>query len=187
MKIFQKFFNQDLLEEVEQYVTENRSLPSWYTNTSWSEGLMNYSGQVAILPLEKFSAAFKEIFVNYDNKFKDYEFYPQYCEWHRGSYISWHNDSEYKIGSTLYLNKTWHPEQGGIFLYAYDNNYEDIRCVVPKYNTFVINDENEWHHVTVLNYHSPEIRKTIQIWGNNTPEWIEQMRVNKEYQKVQIR
>ena len=106
MKIFQKFFNQNLLEKVEQYVIENRSLPSWYTNTSWSEGLMNYSGQVAILPLEKFSDEFKEVFVNYDNKFEDYEFYPQYCEWHRGSYISWHNDSEYKIGSTLYLNKT---------------------------------------------------------------------------------
>lgn len=90
----------------------------------------------------------------------------QYYEWHRGSYIPWHHDYNYDFGATIYLNKEWDVEDGGIFFYTKTGDVSDLKCIYPKYNTLVLNDSKEQHHVSLVNYHSKTERKTIQIWIN---------------------
>jgi hypothetical protein len=122
------------------------------------------SGLVSILPLKLFSDRIKNQFVEYDEKFINFSFTVQYCKWHRGSYIPWHNDSDHSIGATIYLNKDWDVEDGGLFVYSETGNVDNLKCIYPCYNTLVINESNEWHHVSLVNYHANTERTTIQIW-----------------------
>jgi len=89
----------------------------------------------------------------------------QHYLWMRNGGIAWHEDSHAKFGATIYLNKEWHVNGGGIFLYspAGKSPNDEIKAVFPTYNTMVINDHQEWHAVTPVNVKA--VRTTLQIWG----------------------
>ncbi len=88
----------------------------------------------------------------------------QYFVWTPNSGISTHTDNRYTFGATLYLNQTWDPNDGGIFMYEYDK--DDWRAHVPSYNTMVINDTKAWHLVTPVSPFAKHNRYTIQIFGD---------------------
>lgn len=167
MKVIKDFFPQNTIDKIQTFVEENRHLPIWHTNSAWISRIKKHSSQVSCLDItEKFSEDIKKIFVEYNNKFINYTFVTLYYEWNRGSYIPCHIDSNHIIAATLYLNKDWDIEDGGIFMYYENNNDDNLKCIFPKYNSLVLSERNEIHHVSLINYHAKEVRKTVQIWIN---------------------
>jgi Rps23 Pro-64 3,4-dihydroxylase Tpa1-like proline 4-hydroxylase len=61
-----------------------------------------------------------------------------------GCYVNDHYDNHVDYAFTIYLNKTWQKEYGGIFQFDIENN---IYNIVPEYNTMVIL-KNNLHRVT---------------------------------------
>lgn len=181
MKIVSSFLPELLIEEIETYVKQSKNNKNglWYNNSIWEENIVKNSGLVSILPLHNFSEKIKNYFILYDKKFIEYTICVQYYEWYRGSYIPWHNDSCYDYGATLYLNKNWDVEDGGIFFYIEKNKtIDDLQCIYPKYNKLIINDCKEEHHVSLINYHSKEIRKTLQIWMHKNTKKFQSVKLN---------
>jgi Rps23 Pro-64 3,4-dihydroxylase Tpa1-like proline 4-hydroxylase len=91
----------------------------------------------------------------------------QYYVWKQNSGIALHNDRTYEYGATIYLNKNWDINSGGIFLWKEDNS---LKGVCPEYNNMVIVDKKELHLVTPVSPLSTEFRYTIQIWGFSNNE-----------------
>ena len=164
MKVFENFLSDDLIDNINEYVKNSDKNQNWYSNSRWNKNIVKNSGLVTILPIQFFSEELIASFTLHDNKFEEYSFCFQYYEWHRGSYIPWHNDYSHDFGATIYLNKEWCVEDGGIFFYTETGHISDLKCIYPKYNTLVLNDSNEFHHVSLVNYHAQTERKTIQIW-----------------------
>ena len=89
----------------------------------------------------------------------------QFYNWHKMSGISMHEDYGHMFGATLYLNKEWNPNWGGVFIWG-ESKDNLTNAIIPQYNTLVINHEPMLPHlVTLISPFAPETRKTIQIWG----------------------
>jgi Rps23 Pro-64 3,4-dihydroxylase Tpa1-like proline 4-hydroxylase len=90
------------------------------------------------------------------------EFEIQFYVWMKGSAISLHTDGLDRFGATIYLNRDWNIDHGGLFVYKND---EKFNAIVPSFNTMVINNQNEPHMVTHISPLAPEDRYSLQIWG----------------------
>ena len=84
--------------------------------------------------------------------------------WDKNSGISKHDDHNFKFGATIYMNKTWDMNYGGIFLWA-PNGETEFRAIIPECNNMVVNDKREQHMVTSISPYIKEPRITIQVWG----------------------
>jgi Rps23 Pro-64 3,4-dihydroxylase Tpa1-like proline 4-hydroxylase len=85
--------------------------------------------------------------------------------WQKNSGISLHNDEGHKWGATLYLNKVWHLDYGGIFLWI-DQQTQELKAQCPEFNQLIVNTDAEQHMVTPVGFDIPSDRYTIQIWGS---------------------
>jgi hypothetical protein len=85
--------------------------------------------------------------------------------WLKGSGITFHNDANYAFGATIYLNKKWNPDHGGIFIWEVSNR--QYRGVCPEFNAMVLNDLGQNHQVTAISPYAKDARITIQIFGKN--------------------
>jgi hypothetical protein len=88
----------------------------------------------------------------------------QHYVWTKGSGISRHNDETHRFGATIYLNRTWSMDHGGIFIWEEDGS-GDHHLLCPTYNAMVLNDRRQFHRVTPVSMDAPEHRMTLQIWG----------------------
>jgi len=91
------------------------------------------------------------------------EIIAQHYVWLRGSGIAKHDDGAHNFGATIYLNKNWDINYGGVFLWKPENSAE-YKTIVPEYNTMVVNTKAEEHLVTPIALNAPEYRHTVQIW-----------------------
>lgn len=81
--------------------------------------------------------------------------------------IAMHNDKGHRFGATIYLNKVWHEDFGGLFLWMEDSDDPtNLRGYIPEYRSLVINQDNEYHMVTRVSPKLSEIRLSIQIFGH---------------------
>ena len=90
----------------------------------------------------------------------------QHYVWLHGAGIATHTDHAYNFGATIYLNKTWNVNFGGIFLWKQKNSI-DYTAIVPEYNSMMLNTEGEEHLVTPVALDAPEVRHTLQIWKDS--------------------
>lgn len=172
MKIYTEVLSESLLYKCKDDLVNNKlKQPVWSSSSNiWDFKLLKNIEGVCIQTLitdneiienlkEELSPAFEEL------NYKDLTF--QYYVWDSHSGISLHNDYSYSFGSTIYLNKTFCPEDGGLFLWR-DSECPTERvykALVPDENMMVLNDEKEYHLVTPVSPHAKEYRCTIQIWG----------------------
>lgn len=98
------------------------------------------------------------------------EYFPQdstydmhYFVWLPNSGISEHNDGEHSYGATIYLNRAWDKNMGGIFLWD-DGDPVVMKAISPKFNMMVANDCHQTHMVTPVSPLATGPRFTIQIW-----------------------
>jgi hypothetical protein len=78
----------------------------------------------------------------------------------RGSFIPWHNDYNYKYTGTIYLNKEWNKNLGGLFIYE---DGEELKCIEPKFNSGIF-FEPPMGHTTSLTAINAPLRESLQIF-----------------------
>lgn len=86
--------------------------------------------------------------------------------WPNLSYITWHNDNLFAAGLTVYLNKIWDKNWGGLFLYEEDDN---IRAIAPQRNLGVLQVGGVQHATTTTNY-GADFRITLQMFFNKSKQ-----------------
>jgi hypothetical protein len=84
--------------------------------------------------------------------------------WTKLSYIPWHTDGHVDEAVTVYLNPEWNPDWGGCFLYIEDENTNQVKGYLPKFNTAIRNGSHMWHTVTPISLDSTCPRHTLQIF-----------------------
>ena len=171
MKIYKNCISDALFRQCVEKVRENAVIQKWASSSlCWTPEIKkNITG----------SCLFCEVDENLSNKLRDElkSYLPehkklifQFYIWQNDAGISIHDDTRYKFGATLYLNPDWHVNWGGLFVW-YDSleDYHEGRaqCLTPRGKTLVVNDEKQLHLVTPVSSTSPEIRVTVQIWGND--------------------
>lgn len=93
------------------------------------------------------------------------ELYMQFHVFQYYSGVAVHDDGTRKFGATIYLNKRWDANWGGLFLWKDNEKDEIMKGVLPKPNMMVLNDERQMHLVTPISPDCEEPRCSIQIWG----------------------
>jgi hypothetical protein len=78
----------------------------------------------------------------------------------RNSFIPWHDDAKYKYTGTVYLNKTWDVNFGGLFLYE---DAQELKCLMPAHNTGAFFTPPLGHTTTVTAINAP-FRESLQIF-----------------------
>ena len=76
------------------------------------------------------------------------------------SHIGWHNDGGHKSALTIYLNKEWNRNHGGLFLFDQEKGHGFL---VPERNLGVYQMGGIWHAVSALTKTAPP-RESIQIF-----------------------
>jgi len=169
MKIFNEVLSNDLINEIFSEIKSKTSAAKWAASVLlWDNTILNnvmapvlqtpaeYHGEKILQEVKKFLP----------DHIKEYKAYVQYYIWTKNSSISLHLDSKHAYGATIYLNREWIIDEGGIFLWKDKQEKTDCyRAYVPKYNSMVLNDDNEKHLVTPVNPFSRNFRITVQIFG----------------------
>lgn len=143
-----------------------------WTNLIWDTKLQKNSSLTFVVPTPELNDTLSKLFAKVDKKFEGVPLESQFCVWGRGSTIPFHNDQHVAFGATIYLNKNWNIEDGGLFLWK-DHNTHELFVVNPVYNLCVINDLHEEHHVSVVNYAVDTPRLTLQVWAGVNEEIME--------------
>jgi hypothetical protein len=172
MKIHEDVLSPELLEICLEELKSYQESQVWGISTCiWVEALQEgVVGNVSMrfLP-EKTSILVNESLKKYFPPFHQYRMMYQYYIWNKMAGISSHDDASYHFGGTLYLNKTWDANWGGLYVWKDKDEEKEykLNALCPKQNMLVINDEREMHSVTSIAPTTPYPRITIQIWGAN--------------------
>ena len=166
MKHFNNVLSDNLLSDIRIEVSEKHDEEEWKASFAWRNGLIK--GFFSNCLSTHIGGEMKERIVKeiqpFVPKCKDYVL--QYYIWQQLSGIAVHNDEDKVFGATIYLNDTWEPENGGIFLYKdKEKSGPEWTALLPEHNTMVLNDNKEQHMVTAVSPYSTDLRYTIQIWG----------------------
>ena len=131
-------------------------------NDFWVEEVREYSKPVYTYNITSTDKSFKII----NKKSKDlFGIVPDgifYYFWGPGSYIPWHDDTNYYSALTIYLNEDWNIKYGGLFQYKVE---EEVTTKIPRLNTGVYQVGGIEHSTTIQSPDSP-LRKSIQCWYN---------------------
>ena len=149
-------FIKNIIKESQEYK------PIWKSNINWGENIVKNSSLVLAYEINKENLNYiKSKFIELNDKFKDKEIVGHFYIWTKGSYIPMHNDSNYEYGCTIYLNKYWNIDWGGLYIWKENDK---LNIEKPEFNKLIINKGNTKHGTTLLNYNVPEERLTIQIF-----------------------
>ena len=133
----------------------------------WNSSVIEFSKEVQILQLDSNSKSYKIIKSLVDTLTSDdYIVAVLYHYWKPGTYIPWHNDTDYSGAITIYLNEKWVWKNGGIFQYEINGN---IISVIPNKNLGILQKDGVWHSTTIVSKDSPT-RRTVQIFLKEKPK-----------------
>jgi Rps23 Pro-64 3,4-dihydroxylase Tpa1-like proline 4-hydroxylase len=88
--------------------------------------------------------------------------------WTKLSYIPWHDDPAASSAITVYLNEKWHRDWGGIYLFS-ENEGEQIRGYIPKFNSAVKSESRVMHATTIISSDAETPRITVQLFSSGVP------------------
>ena len=158
MKFHKNFLDSDLLKEIHDFIRHDRDAYKWRTSHFWDQRIKRNSSPIAIKELPKIF--FKPIHKRFDLPIKHLMLYV----WPPGSYIGWHADLSYTFGATIYLNKKWDINHGGIFLY---DSGKGLKARLPQYNGCYHNHDKTFHCISMTTPDAP-LRQTLQVFGKET-------------------
>ena len=166
MKIIAPALSEELLSECEDSFFEHSDKRVWISSdTYWEKPLIrNVSGvcNITDVPEELRLKIEKEI----KHHLPEYNYLiVTFSIWHRHSGICFHSDDNNLFGVTIYLDRIWDPEWGGVFMWYEKNDTDNPQVFFPKRNYIIINDEHEYHMVSEVSSFAKTVRKTIQIFG----------------------
>ena len=168
IEIKKNFFDNVLIDSLSSLAIKSYKSNKLRTNfSSWKDGIVQYSTAVLIYDIFNDNEIYKKLCKKFDTE--DYNFTFQY--WTQGSYIPWHDDGYAAQAGTVYLNKKWNLDWGGLFMWI-DN--EKIYAENPEYNKLIfLYDNINKHSTTSVNrplYSSSGqiMRTTLQFFSENT-------------------
>jgi Rps23 Pro-64 3,4-dihydroxylase Tpa1-like proline 4-hydroxylase len=163
MKIFANVLPEDHLDSIQKEFSELLKKNVWQSSRHiWGEKILQgVSGSCLI------TATSNDVNMLLRSCLKDKV--PKYRElstkfyvWEKSSGIATHRDGVYEFGATIYLNRDWDMNFGGILLYEESDGW---RAHNPAYNSMVVNDSKQNHMVTQVSPLAPQDRYTLQIFG----------------------
>ena len=177
IKVYKDFFDPDCLKYIEESIEKSKNganlRTSYPTKDIWQPSIIQESTPVMIYDMSDGT----DILVQKLKEIIDIKNFVNFMiyYWPMGSYIPWHNDAHASCTATLYCNRYWHRDWGGLFLYEEGDN---ILAVVPEWNKLVVQTNEDWHSTTSVTkpYYRPvavdgsgfnmipDIRTTIQIF-----------------------
>jgi len=166
MKIYNDFFDSDCLKYIEEQIERSKntaSLRTSYPSYNWPNYIIQDSTPVIIYDMYDADILLNRLEEVMEIK-NPVTFMIYY--WPVGSYIPWHNDAHATWTATLYCNKIWDMDWGGLFLYKEEDK---ILAEVPEWNKLIIQTDKAWHSTTpitkpYLHQPHPELRTTIQMF-----------------------
>jgi len=165
MKIVNSVLSNDLLIQIGEELQSKIQKDCWGTSEVFWQPLLNLNSTGSVLISEPSDKIKTEILSELKNNLPEYsDIHIKYHLWQKGSAISCHSDEQYKFGATLYLNKFWEINWGGIFVWK-PKDSDIMKAIAPTHNTLVLNDQNEMHFVTPLAYTTDNFRATIQFFA----------------------
>ncbi len=165
IKVFNNFLPKDLTDVVLNYVGHHSRSNVWgVSNLTYHPNLIGSSAP--IFSMQFTETIFKQIKDVYQKKFKEFknkQFLIEYKLYSPMSYITWHGDDGYLAGSTIYLNRQYYENDGGLFLYKEKNNV--IKGIEPKFRSMVLNYKDKNQHAVSMVVPSPKfLRETLQVF-----------------------
>lgn len=150
-----------------------KELSNKFNERCWSSSLVMWSEEIhaGIKGSCMSSLASKELSEKIETDIKSFlpkTYKSLYIQFHVFQYyagVAVHDDGDRKFGATIYLNKHWDANWGGIFLWKENEDDEVLKGILPKQNMMVLNDERQMHLVTPISPDCKEPRCSIQIWG----------------------
>lgn len=161
--LFNNFLDVELYNECYDYSISKLTSSdlSFKTNHHWHRDLIKDSNLVLINVLSNENHLHQKISDTIKQKCKvDTLSLIQFCYWSQGSHIPWHNDASHNGGITIYLNKSWDENWGGIFLFK---DSDTITGIYPNPNRCIMQCGGISHTVVPTTNNS-EIRLTIQVF-----------------------
>lgn len=176
MKVIKDIFPESLCQEIGDHTyrllkgisltDEERQTPSW-TNFQWQDKIRQdtapvicYSMPVSlrrkVVPLLKASNLFED---ETEESLLEKMHLMMYV-WTKGSWINWHNDGHSKQAITVYLNREWNYNDGGLFVWR-EPTTQELKITEPLFNTLVYN-EGAIDHGTTPVTSSDQLRITLQ-------------------------
>ncbi len=164
MLIFNNVCDSNLLDMLHQDYESQLKEPVLLTSKNWDENLkIGIDGLVKVFPVnDSISKLIRKILVKkvHNTRLYNMNFVYQVMPYQAG--ISKHCDDTHHFAATLYLNKVWDINYGGIFIYE-DNLTLKAHC--PTYNTLIVNDNKALHLVTPVTKAATTARVTLQCFG----------------------
>lgn len=175
MSFVTNVFTQEELETIHKDLDERLREQDWHTWERAKNNIADASRTTAEYPHEQGIITFKyingpikdllrQVLVGIDPKIRGYDFTAFYQVWDVGAATGMHDDTRYMFNATFYLNKVWHPDDGGLYVYLDGDEY---KAFVPEYNTcgIITQDKVEPHLVTPVTTKALEKRYTIHCKG----------------------
>lgn len=145
----------------------------------WGQGLARGSyGPVYMMHLDEYSMIMENRVWEVLPQFKGYYPYSLFLHiWQPGSQINWHDDVHDKsweeLTTTIYLNKNWDVNWGGLFLYKEKADSQTGQWVYPAYNQLNWFTPPVWHATTMCTPAMTEPRLSIQgFWRKSDTPFI---------------
>jgi hypothetical protein len=82
--------------------------------------------------------------------------------WTNGSYIPSHSDGVYAKAITIYLNRDWSFNDGGMFNW-YEESQNEWKSVLPSFNMGMLNDTLQLHGTSAVTTKN-KMRITLQVF-----------------------
>lgn len=178
----ENFLTPEIIAEFDKYCELSDSDGS--SNDLWNPRFTKYGDNVECFTQNPTDSELRllkdDIYNNKDNPLYQNKHVRNLCvaiqKYPRGAVLKAHKDSS--VGAvTIFLNKEWDINDGGMFHWIDDNAEGKGHCVIPKYNSAIvkmpndnnINDLGQEHWVTEIL--GEQARSVIQlfIWGHGDP------------------
>ena len=162
LKVIDNFCEENTLKELFRFAADSAHKNIWSNSLKWDMNIIKDSNTVHILTLDNQLPFIKELIKKYKSLGigLDSPFYFNLYVWPKLSYIPFHDDGQNEVASTIYLNKSWERDFGGLFLYE---DKDEIKAIVPKFNKCIINTNNLKHGTSMTTFDAP-VRLSLQMF-----------------------
>lgn len=162
--VIDNFLPISFIDKIHQYVTSRYEEYAWRPNSHiWDPGLTIGSPSILLMDISEFKNELTDICsanLGLDATNGLTVPYPVFYDAPRGSFVNWHTDTT-PLGISIYLNEEWRREWGGLFLYE---DKDEIKGIVPRFNTAVVARPNISHCVTPVNLLAESHRYSVQLF-----------------------
>jgi hypothetical protein len=160
--ITKNVFSNELLEKIYAHTRLDGKQPTKTNFFGWSGGVIGASNAIFAFELETElkKAVAEELVAKGIFKQVPKIWTVNIYLMSRNSFIPWHHDGKYKFTCTAYLNKEWHSDFGGYFIYQ---DAGDKKALIPEYNMAVSFVPPLEHTCTITALNAP-LRESLQIF-----------------------